>query len=207
MQLPARILITIVSICPAAFGQLFSIGIKGGVPLTNAFPLSSFPALASAARSDSKNYLVGGMVELHLPLGFSVEADGLYRPLDFTTTRPLFPLAVPPSQTPGETSIGIQSFANVNSWEFPNVGKYRFGFPIVKPYVEAGAVFRTLGWQLDSFSKHGVVAGIGVELKLARLRLGPEIRYIRWGQDSVPTPPWLVRAKRDQAEFLVGLSF
>jgi hypothetical protein len=66
---------------------LFSFGINGGVPLTDPLTEKTFTGIDTNIRvfSGSKNYLIGPMVELNLPLGLSVEADALYRPLDLTT--------------------------------------------------------------------------------------------------------------------------
>lgn len=186
------------------FGQLFSIGVKGGVPFTGSFKdITSVPSQVGGAIprtfSDSNNYIVGGMAEVHLPFGFSVEADGLYRPLNFATEL----------RTPA-TSVTIRSSQNVSSWEFPIVAKYHFAFPVIKPYIEAGPTFRTVGSGLDYLSNKGVVGGVGVELKLGRLRVGPEVRYTRWGSDSAQTLVKLIQpgpSQVNQAEFLVGLSF
>ncbi len=72
--------------------------------------------------SAGKNYVIGPMVELNLPLGFAIEADALYRPLNLT---------VP-------TSLGRIS-QDIHSAEFPILVKYHFlHTPIVKPYAEAG---------------------------------------------------------------------
>jgi hypothetical protein len=110
------------------------------------------------------------MVELHLPLGFSVEADALDHPLDLTQ----------------EIKTATSTFRNstiINSWDFPILAKYHFlPFPIVKPYLEAGPSFRATGAVSNYFSKAGFTIGAGVEIKILRLRVEPELRYIRWGR-------------------------
>src|SRR5260370_37674480 len=113
------IILTSLSFLPTlAFSQrLISFGVKGGVPLTDAFS------------GGSKNYVIGPMVELKLPVGFAIEADALYRPLN---------LAV--------ISIFAATFNDVGSVEFPILAKYHFlRAPIVKPYAEAGPIFRHVG--------------------------------------------------------------
>jgi len=56
-------------------------------------------------------------------------------------------------------------------------------------------------------SNHGFVIGGGVDIKLLLLRVSPEIRYTRWGQDAaVNSFPGAI-SNVNQAEFLVGLSF
>jgi hypothetical protein len=128
-------------------------------------------------------------VEVHLPLGFSVEGDALYRPLTYNA----IPLNGPTSTT---------SFA---SWEFPVVAKYRFlHTPLIKPYVEAGPSFRHVS--ASYFSSAGFIVGAGVEIKVARLRIEPEIRYDRWAGDR-NTPAAYLPSQLNQAEFLVGITF
>src|SRR5262245_2597538 len=127
-----RLALSFLMLCSAMFGQFFSIGVKGGVPFTGSFKdITSVPNQLGGAIprtfSDTNNYSVGCMAEVHLPFGFSVEADGLYRPLNFATE-----LRVP------TTSAVIRTSQNVSSWEFPIVAKYHLPFPVIKPYIEAG---------------------------------------------------------------------
>ena len=181
----------------SAFGQIVSVGVKGGVPFQGALTDTTISSIDTAVHtfSDSKNYIVGLMVELHLPLGFSVEADGLYRPLTITSDSTVFPR--PP----------IRTSTNVSSWEFLIVAKYRLPFPVIKPYVEAGPNFRKTGRQLSYLSNNGFVVGGGVELKLGRLRVGPEVRYMHWAADGVNRFINFPPSQQNQAELLVGFSF
>jgi hypothetical protein len=55
----------------SAFCQLFSVGVKAGVPLGDAY--SSIPNNISEAR----RYLLGPTVEVHLHLRFSVQLDAI----------------------------------------------------------------------------------------------------------------------------------
>src|SRR5882762_6598775 len=93
----------------SAFAQLpVSVGIKGGVPLTEAFD-----TVSDATRgyvSTTRRYIVGPSVELNLPAGFGVEFDALYTRLNF-------------SQNIVATAI---TATTANSWEFPLVLKYKF---------------------------------------------------------------------------------
>ena len=140
--------------------------------------------------SESKQYIVGPMIELHLPLGFSVEADGLYHPLN---------LAI--------TTLGSRSVTDISSWEFPILGRYHLPFPIVKPYAELGPSFRTVN--RGNFSNSGITTGFGVEVKLGRVRMGPGIRYTRWGADAKPGPGVFSfpPSNVNQGVFLIGISF
>ncbi|HYL75480.1 MAG TPA: outer membrane beta-barrel protein [Bryobacteraceae bacterium] len=183
-----------------AFGQRpFSVGIKGGVPWTDAFSDTTTHGVDTIthAFSDSKKFVIGPMVELNLPLGVSIEADALYRPLNLTTMNTVLPR--PPL-----------TFVNdISSWEFPILGKYHFlHLPLVKPYAEAGPIFRHVGSDASYLSKKGFALGAGVDFKLLLLKLTPEIRYSRWGSDATASPVFnIVPSKQNQAEFLIGLSF
>ena len=186
-----------------ASAEPLSFGIRGGVPLTGAFSDVTTTSGSEFDRlySGSNKYLIGPMVELHLPFGFSVEADALYHPLDLTQ----------------EINNGTSTFTSstrINSWEFPILAKYHFlPFPIVKPYLEAGPSFRATGSAVSNyFSKAAFTIGAGVEIKVLRLRVEPELRYMRWGADanltygSTPVSN-LAASNVNQVEFLVGIAF
>jgi hypothetical protein len=88
-----------------------------------------------------------------LPLHLSVEIDGLYHELEFTTAF------IEPNGTSNSVSP-----APVVTWEFSVMVKYRFSLPILKPFVEAGPTFRTAGnLNGTSPSNHGFTVGVGVE--------------------------------------------
>jgi hypothetical protein len=184
-----------------AFGQSFSVGVRGGVPFTGA--LSDLTThgvdVISRSFSDSNQYVIGPMVELHLPFGFSVEADGLYRPLNLTTENQVVPLPTI-----------VRTSKNISSWEFPILGKFRFPVvPLVRPYIDAGPSFRVTGSDLSFVSSKGIAAGLGLELKISKLRIAPEVRYTRWGSDTKLSVGNVVSvaSNTNQGEFLVGISF
>lgn len=81
------LLIFVLLLTPAASGQLISVGVRGGAPFTGAFTSVTDipPPDYDKIYSGSKEYIAGAMVELHLPLGFSVEGDALYRPLNLSS--------------------------------------------------------------------------------------------------------------------------
>jgi opacity protein-like surface antigen len=184
-----------------ASAQLFSAGIKAGIPVTDPFADLTFPSPFTTGQtihsySNSKKFVAGGMVELHLPLGFSVEADGLYRPLRLIVD-------VTNAGLPG---MGRDS-VNYTSWEVPIVAKYRFVHtPLLKPYVAAGPSFRFLSTLPANFmSSRGFTLGGGVEFKVTRLRISPEVRYTRWGSDS--NFNFDTKSNRNQAELLIGVTY
>ena len=180
--------------------QLLSVGIKAGVPVTDSFTGTTFNDSTGTTRSttDSSGYIIGPQVELHLPFGLSVEADALYRPLNLNSQHTGL----------GSNLVAVQK-ETFNSWEFPVLAKYRFAIPLVKPYVELGPSFRTVGGSPggSAFSSSGITAGAGIELRVARFRLGPEFRYTHWGSDSGSASAYEFASNRNQVEFLVGFSF
>ncbi len=80
----------------------------------------------------SKRYVVGPAVEIGLPFGLAVEADALYRRAGFQT-----------SASNGDYNIFAVEHANL--WEIPILLKYRFPFPLAKPFLEAGYAPRITG--------------------------------------------------------------
>jgi hypothetical protein len=156
MTLTRTAWIALVLLLPALPGfaqNWISVGVKAGVPLTDAFADRTFNFTAARIQtpfglpptieeetfrtySGSRNFLIGPTLELQLPLGLSVETDALYRRLSVNILE----------------TTSLSGFANflldtvalssrINSWEFPVLAKYRLPFPVVKPYLEAGRVF------------------------------------------------------------------
>jgi hypothetical protein len=196
-----KIFVVSLFLVTSAFGQSLSVGIRGGVPFTGALSDLTTHGVDIVTRSfsDSNEYIIGPMVELHLPLGLSIEADGLYRPLNVATET-----QVSPQLTIFRTS------KNVSSWEFPIMGKLRLPLlPLVKPYVGAGPNFRVAGSDLSFISSKGLAVGLGLELKISKLRIAPEVRYTRWGSDNKVTVGNLISiaTNSNEGEFLVGISF
>lgn len=182
-----------------AQAQLLSYGLKGGVPFSGGFADLTTTSVDVIQRtfSNSKQYIIGPTIELRLPLNLSIEVDALYHPLNLTMQTQIVPQATP-----------FTASQLISSWEIPILGKYRFlPLPIVKPYVEAGPSFRASSQ--GYLSHDGFTLGGGVEVKLGRLKVGPEIRYIRWGSDALATTvgAFFAPSQLNQAEFLVGLSF
>ncbi len=200
-----------------AFPQILSLGVKGGVPFTDAFNTAKTGRLEYI--SDTKRYTVGPTVELHLPFRLGIEFDALYKRLDFESTS---------------TSVDVftRTATTANSWEFPLLLKWRvFGGPI-RPYVEAGPTFdklsdisqlaRTIVFpnretsastghppELQNTFRVGATVGAGIELGSRRFRISPEVRYTRWGWENFQdlSGGSLLRSNDNQAEFLLGITF
>ena len=167
--------------------QPVSVGIKGGVPFGDAFTFSGGKLTVPAS---TEHWIVGPMVEVHLPLGLSVEADALYR----------------------RYQIGDFS----GEWQFPILGKYKFLAGPVRPYVGGGVNFnhvtgfsKLLSAELPHPGTTGVTLEGGVEFKILRLRVAPELRFTHWGNPNIDLNPLNIALKssQNQAMVLVGLSF
>lgn len=187
-----------------AFAQLpLSVGIKGGVSLTDAYQNNSYsvnnPFLSNGTfryYSDAKDYIVGPFVQLRLPFGLAVEADGLYRPLSFASSTQL-------------PNLSYNYSSRFVTWEFPILAQYRFRFPIVSSYIEGGPSFRTTTANTRYLSNQGLAFGAGVSIHALLLRVSPEIRYTRWETDSSVISRTGVPAysNQNQVEFLIGIAF
>lgn len=179
-----KILLVCLLAAPVASAQSLSFGVKGGVPLAN-----SLKVLDQATYTSNKSPVVlGPAVELRLPLGLGVEADLLYRRLQFTTGSNV--------RTTGQ------------AWEVPLLVKYRAPGVLVRPYVAAGYSFRRLaGMELNSPFKTGPTLGGGLELGVSRVRFSAEIRYTRWGASSFKSALAGLATQLNQADLLLGIMF
>lgn len=191
---------------PTAVGQRLSVGVAGGASVTSDFQTEmsslSVPAVGPAGSvpvythtySPAKDYIVGATFEIGLPSHFSVEADGLYRPMNFVSFTSSVPIG---GSAPSNTVV---------TWEFPLLAKYRVQFTPLKPFVEIGPSFRTSGNLNDtSPSDRGATAGAGVEMRLRRFGVSPTVRYTRWAADKV-SRPYQPRTDQNQIEMLLGWS-
>jgi opacity protein-like surface antigen len=184
-----------------AWGQSLGPGIKVGVPLSDAFQ-----GLPGSGFSENKRYTAGFMLDVRLPAGLGIELDFLRRSLDYYAFG-------------GGGFAGVQRTLRDSggAWEFPLVGKYRLGAGLVKPYFGAGLAFlhlsglRLVEQELRKRSNTGLVLEAGVEIRAAVLRVSPEIRYTHWGSENFQEPATgltsSLRTRRNQAEFLIGVTF
>jgi opacity protein-like surface antigen len=192
-------LAAIVSSFPA-YSQFFSVGVKGGIPMTDSYSAGSND-LSSATPYD-RRYIIGPTAEVHLPFHLSFEADALFRRNGFDFHY--------------GSLIGQHGTlrTKVNDWQFPLLGKYELRFGPLRPFVDAGVVYRHVSTSgsagritPDNTNGAGFTVGGGVTLKLLLVRLSPEIRYSHW-----PTPPFhtgnqVLSSTTNQADFLLGLTF
>ena len=207
-----RILIAVLFGSISLFAQPVSIGVKGGVPITDAFHTVQGDEASYA--TNTKRYLVGPTGELHLPLGFSIEIDALYERLGYQYQA--FP-----------TTGTVTSQTVANSWEFPLLIKWAFPGGPIRPFVDAGASFRHISGvhqiqeifgmgststnhpvEFRKSTDEGFVFGGGLEFKFGHLRISPELRYTLWGSENFRDPVQsLLNTNRNQGDFLLGITF
>jgi hypothetical protein len=182
-------------------------GLKGGARLTDFTETFNSPTSGHATQNTEQDhvYTIGPYVELHLPIGFSLEADLLYKKSASTYSQ-VIPLLE-----------GSRQF-NFDSFDIPILAKKRFGTKGVffRPFVEGGLANRystglpgsvTLTTPITSVGTHsgwqeGIVLGGGVELKVLILKISGELRWTRLGHISSSTLPKL---NANQAELLFGI--
>ncbi len=221
MTTRVSILLTVAALMTSAsaYGQdnFFSFGVKGGVPLTDAFETAK--GNSSFYASNTKRYMVGPTIEFHLPARFSIEIDALYTRLGFDR-----------GVTDASGNVIDYSTTRANSWVFPVLGKFEILPGAFRPFVDAGASFRNIsgvkqvrsavsGATLNNatinnpaeFNKSndiGATFGFGVAFKAGPVRISPEFRYTRWGSDNFRDPVnALLSTNRNDGAFLLGLTF
>ena len=188
-------------------------GVKGGVPLTDPFADRSFQRVIATIPNPfgppetqtqttryfggSRNFVLGPTLELRLPFGLAVEADALYRPMEFQIQETISLLL--------STRFTLVERGDV--WEFPILAKYRLPLHVVKPYLAAGPSFRATSSSLGKYmSGTGISAGIGIETRVGPLVVAPEVRYTHWGADGAYASPNHLTSYSNQVEFLIGLA-
>ena len=197
----------------SALAQPFTAGIKAGVPLTDF--VNSVESGPSTYTSSTQRYIVGGTAELRLPLSLAVEFDALYRRLEYNGSG---------------TLVGVfnTSKTTAGNWEFPLLLKYRFHFPVVRPYVDAGVAWDTLtglkqtvtqvGFlaaetttgtpaELQHSTTAGFVLGGGIDIHAIVLHISPELRFTRWNSAQLSALNGAFHSNQNQAELLVGFTF
>lgn len=173
-----RVFSLVLLLASLAYGDALSVGLRAGVPLTDALNTHG------VFRSRPKRYTVGPSLELRLPMGIGFEFDALYRKMAYAVAG-------------AETSA--------SSWQFPLLFKYRLPAPVAHPFVSAGPVFHSLGEALNFGPDRGFAIGGGLDIKLLKMHVSPELRYTRWGETKYTTPGVLFN--KNQADFLVGFTF
>jgi len=181
---------------PPAYSQIFSFGVKVGVPVTTVYTTQFVPD--GGASANEQRFTIGPTVELHLPFHLSFEVDALWRQSSFGTIG-------------GHFNGDLDS--SVNDWQVPLLAKYEMNFGPIHPFIDGGIVYRHVSTSSSSVppptnpNTAGVSVGGGVTLKLLHLRLSPEIRYTRWRTPAFSSAYIPVTSTSNQADILVGFTF
>ena len=194
--------------------QSVDFGVKIGIPITSAFENNSQPPRFNYI-ANTKRYTGGPTVEMSLPGKFALEADALYKRLDYDATI-----------------MGVDTFTResttANSWEIPVLlKKYLVKGPL-RPFGDIGVSFRhvqgsshvvttvfpsrvlqntTHPPELINSWAEGAVLGAGLELRAGFLHLVPEVRYTRMTRDNFRSSTGAFQSNRNQLDFLMGLVF
>lgn len=210
MRLIVGMLLTLLA--PAAFCQSLGVGIKAGMPLTDAVSGSL------EVESIRKNLVIGPMIEVRLPFGLAVEANALYRRIGYDSSR---------------TELGTTTTSRIraNAWELPIMGKMGIGPHLLPVRFFAGVGYATryvtnvsaeltqagieipvnTQFLLANDPIHGMILTTGGEFKVPFLvRIVPEIRYTRWGSrsfDEQGSRGFYAQSSKNQLDLLVGFQF
>jgi opacity protein-like surface antigen len=201
----------------AVLAQPIGFGVKGGVPMTDF--LDTVSGSRASINSTTNRYIIGPTVELRLPAGFGVEFDALYRHFRYNSVASLVD-AVSTLRTAGD------------AWEFPLLLKKRFIGGPIRPFLDAGVNFNKISGlsqtvqtlvfpnrsttttnsspsELSHDFSTGFAIGAGLEVHALLIRISPEIRYTRWGRQNFSSiiSGASLQSNRNQAEFLIGITF
>ena len=214
------LLATLLLPCAGA-AQTVSLAVVAGIPVTEAFDTANFDSGPAGFlrtqinyTSRAKRYTVGPTVEVSLPLGLALEFDALYQRLDYNfnsavrnpfgtfhqeqhniVSRWELPLLLKyrvrrfGSRTP-YVSAGLNTNYIVNTTQLSRAFfTPSSGGPVAQ---ETPAKSHNPPAELKYRSAEGFVIAGGLEFRVHRLRVAPEVRYTRWAHenfraDQVPT--------------------
>src|SRR5437879_3885047 len=132
-----RLIIPLFLMTALAPAQIVSVGVKAGIPVTEALPY--YEGYYPGRTIDTGRWTVGPTIEFHLISGLSVEADALYRgyreEVDFASEEHSF------TDGPTAPAISVSSRSDTKAWDFPLLLKYRIGARRYRPFVDAGVTF------------------------------------------------------------------
>lgn len=183
--------------------QSLSIGFLGGAPFEDVVKSTNTSGIASVAKS--ANFTLGPALRVNLPRSLRLEVDALYRPYSFGLTIPGLGTIVP-------KVLDVAA----KQWSFPVLAQYRFGTPVVKPFIEGGLSFDHLSGLSSAIKgaitsgpgqflhqdNASIVLGAGIDVKVPLAKISGEIRFTR------PTVSnFLNISNLNQAEVLFGIHF
>ncbi|MCC6586907.1 MAG: hypothetical protein IT168_09470 [Bryobacterales bacterium] len=212
----------------------FGVGVRGGAPATSALegesqegpyqmvygvtlPFSGYQAV-------DHPYTVGPTATVGLPRHFSLQFDALYKRYGFNSALPLI-------NTPSSGVWAEEQWARVSQWTYSAQARYKWGFLVIGAGVALPQIasensrYRYTRRGLFDRESHigtgtsdsiaevsrrngfGVIASVGAEWRVGRLRFNPEIRYTRvtrrMFEGSLPGGP--VYSRENQVDILVGV--
>ena len=215
---------------PPLAAQTFTVGLKGGVPFTDFFHDSKTIGRGYGLlyyTSKPVRYTIGPAVEFPLTYRFSLEASALYQRFHYSSAGD--------DLTYGQK---FAAKTTGNAWSFPLLLKLRPKISHVPFYIAAGPVIRHLGG-LHQFRTETIPTGLppspaltqrrdipdppelgkrwypgvstagGLNWKLSRVMVSPELRYTRWTANIATDRFASVRPLRfpaNQFDLLLGLS-
>ena len=202
----------------AASGQHLAVGVKGGVPLLDAFEQTTSLPFFQHYTFNTKRYTVGPAVDVSLPLKLRFEADALYTRLDYDSTV-----------------MGIdtltRSATRANSWQFPLLLKKEIPVERVQPFGDIGYALRHVSGtshivnivfilpppfitnqtadppELVHTWVNGFVVGGGLAFQAGPLKLSPEVRYTRWADPNFRSSNGAFQSNLNQTDFLLGIAW
>lgn len=171
----------------AAAAQPVGVGLKLGVPASEAYTVLPYPAFAPF-NAKAQRFTFGPYLELRLPANMTIEVDALYRSHDFLS------------------ALGAES---ASSWEFPILLKHRIGSRLIRPYFEGGITLSRISdvkvLNLSNRGNYGLVVGGGLEFQLLFLRVSPELRYSAFAFRTLDQAG--AQSRRGQLVVLFGIGF
>jgi outer membrane protein assembly factor BamA len=221
-----RYLILLAACLGVAQAESLTLGIKGGIPVTNVFDAGSgsYTHAYFTSSSKTKRYTVGPTVTFLFPRRLGLEIDALYRRVNYDSFN--------------STTVSAGDAGIIDTWS-STVGN-RFDVPILlrwspvsRLYVVAGPALSAnfgytqtvhtiqdlaLAGSSDSYSvsdkpgelEHRVTAGVtfgaGFDAAAGRLHIKPEVRYTRWPAPAFRREIFLV-PNGNEVVFLLGFEF
>ncbi len=182
--------------------NIVSVGFKAGVPASSAFPYSSnFVTPNGVSTVDTGRWTIGPTVEVRLYRGLSIEVDALYHSYRNTSAFLFSDIMI----SDGSSLQLFSTYKNeTRIWDVPALLKYRFTTGRWRPFVDAGYQWSFSSSDATSFSSclsgstacgaapfyfgpsssysstniaRGPVVGVGLEFKVGKIKVGPEVRY------------------------------
>lgn len=223
-------LLTVIFSMGIASAQRLSFGMKVGALVSEPFARTSISTVhqdlnyeRSAQYVPSNHRLTWGpMMELRLPRSFAVEVSALYRRIDYISTTRV--RDIKPGFIPFDVTLRVDTKAR--NLDLPVLMKYRFSGQRVRPFIGAGGAARwvfgvssrlptssgALPWDssppgLNRTWSGGFVVAAGLEWRMSKLRIAPELRYFRWASPSFQDADGAWLSPANQLDFLLSIAF